>query len=121
MQKVTFKINSAKAQKVNLGFVLSKNPTNTRTITDYFRVWVNVPADKCNDTYGAELRLSKTEYTASTEQGANSEFVEKMLGTIDLVEGENTITIAWTCVGSEAYKFTLRSMLIQAGFEVTLI
>ena len=121
LQTVTFKINSTKAQKVNLGFVISKNPTASWTLTDYFRVWVNVPADKCNDTDGANLRLSKTEYTAPTVQGSGSEFVEVMLGAIDLKEGENTVTIGWTCVGSEAYKFTLRSMLIEAGVEVTLI
>ena len=121
MQTVTFKVNSAKAQKVNLGFTISNNPTASWTLVDYFRVWVNVPLEKCNDTDGADLRLKKTDYTAPTIQGDGSEFNDIMIGIIDLKEGENEITIGWTCVGSAAYKFTLRNMLMLCGADVTLV
>ena len=121
LQTVTFKVNSAKAQKVNLGFTISNNPTASWTLVDYFRVWVNVPFEKCNDTDGAELKLKKTDYTAPTIQGDGSVFSDIMIGVIDLKEGENEITIGWTCVGSAEYKFTLRNMLMLCGADVTLV
>jgi hypothetical protein len=121
LQKVTFTIYSSKAQTVKLGFCISENPTASWTLADYFRVWVNVDASLCNDEDGSALKLSKEVYTATTIQGAGTNYDNIMIGDVELQEGANTITIAWTCVGSEAYKFTLRSLLIDAKEEVSWV
>ena len=121
LQKVTFKIYSESEQTVKLGFCISENPTAIWPLVDYFRVWVNVDDALCNDTDGAALRLDKNVYTAETVQGPGTNYDDILLGDIQLVAGENTITIAWTCVGNEAYKFTLRSLLINAVDPVSWV
>ena len=117
LQKVTFTIYSESAQTVNLGFCISNNPTASWVLVDYFRVWVNVEDSAQDDTN----KLSKDTYTAPTIQGDGSVYNDIMIGNIELKEGNNTITLGWTCVGSEAYKFTVRSMLMHATKPVTLV
>jgi hypothetical protein len=119
LQTVTFTIYSENAQTVKLGFCISENPKASWTLVDYFRVWVNVDASLCNETDGASLRLSKDVYTAETIQGDGANYDSIMLGDVELQAGENTITIAWTCVGDATNKITLRSLLIDAEEEVT--
>ena len=117
LQKVTFTIYSESAQTVNLGFCISNNPTASWVLVDYFRVWVNVEDSAQDDTN----KLSKDTYTAPTIQGDGSVYNDIMIGNIELKEGNNTITLGWTCVGSVAYKFTVRSMLMHATKPVTLV
>lgn len=115
---VTFNIDSDIEQDVKLGFCIGGNPNYTWTFVDYFRVWVNVDTEKCNDTDGADLRLNKEDYTAQTVQGDAGDFYDIMLGTIHLNEGKNTIVLGWTWAGSSEYKIRVRSMLIDASSYV---
>ena len=98
-------------------FRSSNNPTASWVLVDYFRVWVNVEDSAQDDTN----KLSKTEYTAKTIQGDGSIYNNIMIGLVDLQEGENTITLGWTCVGDVAYKFTVRSMIIAAVTPIELV
>lgn len=119
---LTFRFTASRAGKATLSFEVGGNPNAQWTFVDYFRVWVNVPFDSCNDTDGASLKLSKDVYTAQTVQGSFTTFSSIEIGEINVIEGENTVTLGFTCVGNQMYSFNVKGMGLKSqGIEFALV
>lgn len=119
---LTFRFTASQAGKATLSFEVGGNPNAQWTFVDYFRVWVNVLFDSCNDTDGASLKLSKDVYTAQTVQGSFTTFSSIEIGEIDVIEGENTVTLGFTCVGNQMFSFNVKGMGLKSqGIEFALV